>query len=335
MRRAVCLRPRCRPCLLGCTAAPEPPAPTPPTGASDRPHGLRHAEPHSDADSPPPLPPDRVTVHHPPAAAGALRRPPGAARHRSPGSGHRAARGDLAQLRRGGRLGGAPARGSGVPGAPDHGHGAGGELLGHPGPARHLGQRDRGATGVRPAVPARGGRRAPGHGAGGARARRTTPPGWRCCSSWPASRPPGRRRCRSSSSPSGRRSRAAPVTRCTTSAPGSWWPTCPGRAPGGRGHGVAGPGRRTRRLSCRSAGAATMARGCGRRCGRRDGMPGSPPGPARTGPATTGRTRRRACRRSGSAASRTRATTPARDVPSVVSRVQLDRVGRLVWAWLN
>jgi Iap family predicted aminopeptidase len=24
-----------------------------------------------------------------------------------------------------------------------------------------------------------------------------------------------------------------------------------------------------------------------------------------------------------------------RDVPSVVSRVQLDRVGRLVWAWLN
>ena len=113
--------------------------------------------------------PTCIAISHSPAAAGALRRPPGAARHRTPGSRHRAARGDLAQLCRGGRLGGTSLRGSGVPGAPHHRHGAGGELLGYAGPARHHGQRHRRATRVRPAVPARGDRRAPRHRAGGPR----------------------------------------------------------------------------------------------------------------------------------------------------------------------
>ena len=63
--------------------------------------------------------------------------------------------------------------------------------------------------------------------------------------------------------------------------------------------------------------------------------PTSPPARVRTRPATTGRTRRRACRRSASAACRTPATTPAATCPRWSVARQLDRVGRLIWAWLG
>ena len=39
--------------------------------------------------------------------------------------------------------------------------------------------------------------------------------------------------------------------------------------------------------------------------------------------------------RSGWAASRTPATTPAGDTPDVVDRRQIDRVGTVMWAWLQ
>ena len=146
---------------------------------------------------------------------------------------------------------------------------------------------------------------------------------------------PSRRACRCSSSPSAPRSRGDRATRCTTSAPGSWSPTCP-RAERRAVAAMVSLDRVGRAASyvpvCRGGPDGTELRSALRRAGRRADI-------------TT-----RACEnRTSDHWSYEKAGMPAvrlgsvpyagyhsrGDVPSVVSRRQLDRVGRLVWAWLG
>ena len=329
MRRAVLLAAALPVLLLGCTAAPDSPAPIPPTESPTTPTATA-------------TPSARPTPT--PSASTSTTRPPQPVRFDA-----RRVQRDIAHLAL--AIGPREATSRNYAEAADWverrleglgyrvrrttDHGAGRELLGHPGTARHLGQRDRGATGVRPAVPARRGRRAPGHRAGGTRRGGQRLRAWRCCSSWPASRPPSRHRCRSSSSPSGRRSPAAPVTRCTTSDPGSWSPTCPRPS--------AGPSRAWCRWTgsayapafvpvCRGGEDGTRLRAAVRSVGREAGI---------TTQACENRTSDHwSYEKAGMPAVRIGSVPYAgyhsrRDVPSVVSRVQLDRVGRLIWAWLN
>ena len=202
------------------------------------------------------------------------------------------------------------------------------------GPGGSLGERRRDAARLRPdrAAPRR--RRAPRHGAAGAGRGGQRVGGRGDAGGRPRPRPSGVRACRSCSSRSVPRSRAGRRTTTTTTARGPTSPRCSAAERGrAAGHGVARPGRR-RGERCRSARPATATR-CSAACSRRRG--------AWASPAVADLDQRSSDHwsfvRAGLPGARLGSTPyaayhDASDVPSVVSPAQLERVGRIVLAWL-